>query len=115
MLKHAINFFNSKNINFDYVLMLEPTSPLREVKDIDMCIKKVLRKKIDTMVGVSKVITQHPRFIYSINKKNILMPYINNNDNSSIRRQDIEPLYFLDGITTGMGVIQGVLTFRRPE
>ena len=51
--------------------MLEPTSPLREVKDIDMCIKKVLRKKIDTMVGVSKVITQHPRFIYSINKKNI--------------------------------------------
>lgn len=25
------------------------------------------------------------------------------------------PLYFLDGITTGMGVIQGVLTFRRPE
>ena len=25
------------------------------------------------------------------------MPYINNNDNPSIRRQDIEPLYYLDG------------------
>ena len=97
VLKHAINFFRSKGINFDYVLMLEPTSPLREVKDIDACIKKVLRKKIDTMVGVSKVITQHPRFIYSINKKNILIPYVNNNDNPSIRRQDIEPLYYLDG------------------
>ena len=97
VLKHAINFFNSKNIKFDYVLLLEPTSPLRQVKDIDNCIKKALRKKIDTIVSVTKVITQHPRFIYSINKKNILMPYIDNKDKLYIRRQDIEPLYYLEG------------------
>ena len=97
ILKHAINFFNSKNINFDYVILLEPTSPLRQVEDIDNCIKKVLRKKIDTMVSVTKVICQHPRFIYSINKKNILVPYITNNDNLYMRRQDIDPLYYLEG------------------
>jgi len=97
VLKHAINFFNSKNINFDYVILLEPTSPLRQVEDIDNCIKKVLRKKIDTMVTVSKVICQHPRFIYSINKRNILVPYLANNDNLYMRRQDIDPLYYLEG------------------
>jgi|TARA_B100001964_G_C14178984_1_gene575260 N-acylneuraminate cytidylyltransferase/CMP-N,N'-diacetyllegionaminic acid synthase len=97
VLKHAINFFNSKNINFDYVLFLEPTSPLRQVEDIDNCIKKILAKKIDTMVSVTEVICQHPRFIYSINKKNILEPYITNKNNLYVRRQDIEPLYYLEG------------------
>jgi N-acylneuraminate cytidylyltransferase/CMP-N,N'-diacetyllegionaminic acid synthase len=97
VLKHAINFFKSKKINYDYVVMLEPTSPLRSHKDIDFCLKKVLKDKIDTIVGVSKVVDQHPLFLYSINKKNILVPYVKQKKKLYIRRQDINPLYYLEG------------------
>ena len=97
VLKHAIDFFKIKKINYDYVVMLEPTSPLRSHKDIDVCINKILNKKIDTIVGVSKVIDQHPLFLYSINKKNILVPYIKKRKKLYIRRQDIDPLFYLEG------------------
>ena len=97
VLKHAIKFFESKNEQFDYILMLQPTSPLRELKDINNSITKVLKKDMDALVSVSKVISQHPRFIYSIKNKETLVPFLKNNDNPAMRRQDIETLYFLDG------------------
>ena len=76
--------------------MLEPTSPLRDSEDIDFCISRVRNKQIDTIVGVSKVIDQHPLFLYSINKNNFLVPYIKKKK-LYIRRQDINPLYYLEG------------------
>ncbi len=97
VLNHAINFFKTKGEKFDYVLMLQPTSPLRELKDINSSIKKVLKENIDSLVSVCKVETQHPRFIYSIKNKDSLIPFLKKNDNPSMRRQDIEKLYFLDG------------------
>ena len=97
VLKHAINFFETKGEKFDYIIMLQPTSPLRELKDINNSIKKVLKKNIDTLVSVSKVEMQHPRFIYSIKNKDNLIPFLKTNKSSDIRRQDIEPLYFLEG------------------
>ena len=97
VLNHAINFFKAKGEKFDYVLMLQPTSPLRELKDINNSIKKTLKENIDSLVSVSKVETQHPRFIYSIKNKDSLVPFLKKNDNPAMRRQDIESLYFLDG------------------
>ena len=97
VIKHAINFYSKNKINFDYILLLEPTSPLRNYKDIDFCINKVIKNNIDTMVSVTKVIDQHPSFLYSINKKNILKPYIKKPQKLYIRRQDITPMYYLEG------------------
>ena len=39
---HAINFFKKLNKKFDYVLLLEPTSPLRKKTDIDYVIEKAI-------------------------------------------------------------------------
>tara|TARA_B100000780_G_C21117735_1_gene452402 strand:+ start:1221 stop:1925 length:705 start_codon:yes stop_codon:yes gene_type:complete len=97
VLKHAINFFATKGEKFDYIIMLQPTSPLRELKDINNSIKKVLKKDIDALVSVSKVEVQHPRFIYSIKNKDNLVPFLKKKNSSDIRRQDIDPLYFLEG------------------
>ena len=76
VLKHAINFFTTKGEKFDYIIMLQPTSPLRELKDINNSINKVLKKNIDALVSVSKVEVQHPRFIYSIKNKDNLVPFL---------------------------------------
>ena len=97
VLKHAIDYFKKKKIKFEYLLLLEPTSPLRDYRDIEFCINKIINNDIETIVSVSKVKAQHPNFLFKINKKNILRPYLNNNFKSTMRRQDIQPLYFLEG------------------
>lgn len=96
VLKHSIEFYRNRNINFDFILMLEPTSPLREPKDIDFCINRIKKKNIETLVSLTKVIDQHPSFLYSINKRNILKPYIKSKK-LYLRRQDISLLYYLEG------------------
>ena len=42
VLKHALDFFKNKGENFDYVIMLQPTSPLRGLKDINNSIKNTI-------------------------------------------------------------------------
>ncbi len=97
VIKHAIKFFEKKKVIFDYILLLEPTSPLRDPKDIDLCIKKVLRNRIETIVSVTKVISQHPSFLYSFKNKDYLKPYLKNSNRLYLRRQDITSLYYLEG------------------
>jgi len=97
VLKHAINFYKKEKVFFDYVLLLEPTSPLRDYKDINFCLKKVLKKKIEAMVSVTKVIDQHPSFLYSLKKNNVLVPYLKNKKKLYLRRQDVDYLYYLEG------------------
>jgi len=96
LIIHALNFFKKKKINFDYIMLLEPTSPLRDSKDIIRCVKLIKKNKIDTLVSVSKIKSQHPRFVYKFISRHKIKPYISKK-NLSARRQDIENLYFLDG------------------
>ncbi len=97
VLKHAIDFFKKKKNYFDYIIMLEPTSPLRNSKDVDFCINKIKKENIESLVSVTKVVDQHPYFLYSINKKNILRPYLKKQKKLYIRRQEVSPLYYLEG------------------
>tara|TARA_B100000780_G_C21110193_1_gene448575 strand:- start:515 stop:1216 length:702 start_codon:yes stop_codon:yes gene_type:complete len=96
VLKHAIEFYKNKNIYFDFILMLEPTSPLRNPKDVDFCINKIKKRNIETLVSLTKVVDQHPIFLYSISKENILKPYLKPKK-LYVRRQDISPLFYLEG------------------
>jgi len=50
-LKHAYNYINEK---FDYIIMLQPTCPLRTSKHIDEAIKKIHRNKKDSLLSVCK-------------------------------------------------------------
>ena len=50
-LKHAYNYINEK---FDYIIMLQPTSPLRTSKHIDEAIKKIHQNKKDSLLSVFK-------------------------------------------------------------
>ena len=97
VLKHAIDFLKKKKNYFDYIIMLKPTSPLRNSKDVDFCINKIKKDNIESLVSVSRVVDQHPYFLYSINKRNILRPYLKKQKKLYIRRQDVSPLYYLEG------------------
>jgi CMP-N,N'-diacetyllegionaminic acid synthase len=97
VIKHALDFFIRKNKLYDYIVFLEPTSPLTTEVDIDISIEKLLLdKSAESIVGVSLSEASHPDFL--VNLKNGFLNFINENQKSSvIRRQDLEDLYFYDG------------------
>tara|TARA_B100000965_G_scaffold403342_1_gene431217 strand:- start:2440 stop:3174 length:735 start_codon:yes stop_codon:yes gene_type:complete len=94
---HCLDFFKNKKILFDYVVLLEPTSPLTTYKDIDKALRKLHnnRKNSSSIVGVSKNINYHPSFSVKIKKDGKIKPYLDKF--KTVRRQSISPLYFFDG------------------
>ena len=93
VLKHAVNFIEKKDdVDIDWILTLQPTSPLRTVTDIKRCINYMYKNKnIDSVVSVSKVIHSHPVFLKLIKKK-YLKPYLPKT--KFFRRQDVKPDFF---------------------
>lgn len=50
---HCIEFYKKKlNRSFDYILLLQPTSPLRTVKDIDGAIEFLNSKNADSVISM---------------------------------------------------------------
>ena len=98
VLEHGINFFKNQSVEFDYLVLLEPTSPLRDSNDIDEAIMTLHEKRniADSIVGVSKVEATHPAFDLSINKAGLIRPYMGESF-KMLRRQEIEELYFFEG------------------
>ena len=93
---HALNELEKINKVYDYILLLEPTSPLRETDDIDNSIELLNEKKVGSVVSVTMAEGSHPSFVYEIDSNNYLIPYTGEHP-SDLRRQDIKDMYFLDG------------------
>jgi CMP-N,N'-diacetyllegionaminic acid synthase len=94
VILHALGFLE-KNYNFDlkYIVMLESTSPLRDINLIDNAII-ALEQNIDctALVGISKVEAQHPSFLCTRNSKSQISPL--NGSNVNLRRQDLNLDYY---------------------
>lgn len=99
VIVHAINFLSELGETFEYCILLEPTSPLTESYDINRAFELLesMRKKADSIVGVSEVIATHPVFDARINQEGLITPYIDEVFSGVVRRQDIEKLYFFEG------------------
>jgi len=94
---HAIDFLKKEGEHYDYLVLLEPTSPLREVQDIDGAIELCATGPIITsVVGVAKVDSTHPSFLYSIG--NGRLKPMQGKQPTGLRRQDLEKdYYYLEG------------------
>ena len=56
VFQHAIQYLETNNIfNPDIVVILQPTSPLRTLSDIEECITKLQQGKHDSVITVKKV------------------------------------------------------------
>lgn len=97
VIDHALNFFSKKKDFYDYILCLEPTSPFTTVYDIDFVIQKVVKGiNYDSAVSISLLEKYHPNFIFRVNKKETIFPFIKGKKHN-YRRQQISKLYYLDG------------------
>jgi len=88
---HAINTLSEK---YDYVCLLQPTSPLRKVENIDDCIEKCIKNDADSCVSVTEV-DKHPYWMYEIGKNEELISLFP--DKSITRRQDLPKVFALNG------------------
>lgn len=96
-IKHTIDYYkNELNKEFDYIVLLEPTSPLRETSDIDKAIKGLVDSDADSIVGICRTEDQNPAFLVLKNEQNFISGY-ENQDMKVLRRQDIKDVYFFEG------------------
>lgn len=94
VIEHAINFLKNQGSQYDILILLEPTSPLREVEDIDLSIAQLVdTPNAESIAGVSKVEGQHPDFLVSLSD-NFMRSY---QQYEVKRRQDLSSLFFFEG------------------
>ena len=80
---------------YDYVVLLQPTSPLREVEDIDRCIERCVESGADAFVSVSQP-DKSPYWMYTLAPGGRLKPLIQSAAPVD-RRQDLPAVYALNG------------------
>ena len=98
-IKHTIDFYKTEfQREFDYIVLLEPTSPLREDRDIDNMIKKIIENEndFDSIVSMGEV-HEHPSIMKKIINHNMLSPYCVELEMKT-RRQDNDVAYFPYGV-----------------
>lgn len=97
VIRHGIEFLkeNDKKV-FDYVICLEPTSPLTSHKDVDRCIKKIINTKSNSLVSVMKSEKYSIPYHFVLKKDERILPFVNGNSFKK-RRQIIKNTYILDG------------------
>ncbi|MBS3962536.1 MAG: acylneuraminate cytidylyltransferase family protein [Sandarakinorhabdus sp.] len=98
-LLHALDTLAAADEHYDYVALLEPTSPLTEASDIDAALETLVarRDEAEAIVGVTALTANHPAFAVRIAAGGFIQPHAALSFDQMPRRQDIEQLYSLDG------------------
>ena len=91
---HGIEFLKNQGEKFDYVVLLQPTSPLRTYEDIDSAIELILEKKESSLVSLCQV-DENPILMRTIEENNLKPILQFNGDN--LRRQDLPTYYIFNG------------------
>lgn len=80
---------------YDYVVLLQPTSPLRTAEDIDRCIETCLAGDANACVSVTEP-DKSPYWMYELNEKHQMRPLLNTGDILT-QRQILPKVYALNG------------------
>ena len=92
---HAINQTEKENEKFDYILLLQPTSPLRTSAHIDDSIELLIERSADSVIGVTKV--SHPIEWTNTLPENLSMDNFISRDAYFTRSQDFTQRYQING------------------
>ncbi|MBI5401570.1 acylneuraminate cytidylyltransferase family protein [Candidatus Wolfebacteria bacterium] len=90
---HAINWLkDSLTEKYDYIMILQPTSPLRTAEDIDACIEKIIDTGADSVISMMKLVDFSPLKLKKIEGDTIL-PLLQDEGKLASRRQEAQDIY----------------------
>jgi CMP-N,N'-diacetyllegionaminic acid synthase len=93
---HALDWLKANGESFDYVMLLQPTSPLRLSEDIDSAINVAVASLPAAVISVNEL-HQHPYFTRVMDDDGVLSPLIPMKELEYPRRQDLPPAYYING------------------
>lgn len=91
---HAVDFLAEKGRQFDILVLLQPTQPLRTTQDIDRALEAFLKNGEQSLCSVHPV-TDSPLLIRSLSSEGRLSPLLDTG--STVRRQDMPSYYRVNG------------------
>jgi len=90
---HIIKEYNE---DFDLIVLLQPTSPLRTYSDLNNIVNLLIdRAEIDGVISVVPMNDTHPARMYNLIENDELIPLIGIGEN--MRRQDLKPVFYRNG------------------
>lgn len=97
VITHVLDELNIHNDEYQAVVLLEPTSPLRPIGFIDRCLDEFWANPgLISAVSIAEVEGQHPDFSMSLSDDGFIRPAAKEGLQHK-RRQDVKPVYFLEG------------------
>jgi CMP-N,N'-diacetyllegionaminic acid synthase len=105
VIAHALEALALEGETFDYLFLLEPTSPLTQTSDIDLAIERLIDNadNAKAIVGLCANEEGHPAFSVKINRQGFLEPYQENFE--VLRRQDLPACYRYEGSLYGSDIV----------
>lgn len=95
---HAVDALASTGEEYGYVVLLEPTSPLTEGSDVDAALERLAAAAdADAIVGVTALEANHPAYAVRVRDDGVIDPLQPGGFAAMPRRQDLEPVFCLDG------------------
>lgn len=96
LVREILFIEKKKNFNYDFVLILQPTTPFRQKKMFDLAHKILLKKKFDTVITI-KDVKDHPERMKKILYTNQVVNYLNMKKESLKPRQKLKNIYIRSG------------------
>ena len=95
VIKHTIDYLESMGEMFDIVILLQPTSPLRNSKDIDSAFEIMFNSDATAVISTSEFDNKILKTF--IETPDGFLKGVSNNEYPFIRRQDLPVVYMSNG------------------
>lgn len=94
VLAYVLDKEQQSGYTYDYLMLLEPTSPLRKNGDLNNIIRLAVdNPDRDGVISVGRVQLEHPMIVKKLSSSGVLIPYISNITEVYQRQQHDEALF----------------------
>jgi CMP-N,N'-diacetyllegionaminic acid synthase len=98
VVDYVLSYFKENGKHYDYIVLLEPTSPLRKKNDLDSAIKLAVDDDAsDGIVSLGEVHMEHPMIVKKINEKGKIISYVDG-PKKITQRQQADKAFFPYGV-----------------
>lgn len=93
VIQHAIEFQAWLGKTYDYVMILQPTSPFRTADDIDACIQKIIDTNCDSVMSMVKLVDFSVAKLKRLDDQDKILPLHESEGAESKSRHDLDAVY----------------------